>query len=426
MDQPPGRTPLPEFVSAPLQEWATAQPLLATALVGAALAILAYVGFTLARRVLIAALNRLMERSRGNWDNALRGRRFFYRLAHLVPLLIVRAGLPYLPALPDGVAVLLQRLLAVWMIFAVTRAAAALVMAFGDIYARRPEAAERPITGYLQVATLVAYALAAVVAVALLLDRDPLVILTGIGAASAVLLLIFQNTILSLVAGVQLTNNGLVRIGDWIEMPDMNADGFVTEIALNTVTVQNWDKTLTIIPAHNFLGKSFKNWRGMQTSGGRRIKRSIDLDVSSVQFLSEADQQRLSRFALLRPYFEEKRQEIAAWVEEHPAAQEDVLNSRRLTNVGTFRAYVTRYLQAHPGIAQEMTFLVRQLQATPTGLPIEIYVFVNDVRWAVYESVQGDVFDHLFAILPEFGLRPFQAPTGADLRALARGRAGGA
>jgi miniconductance mechanosensitive channel len=183
--------------------------------------------------------------------------------------------------------------------------------------------------------------------------------------------------------------------------------------------VQNWDKTLTIIPTHNFLGKSFKNWRGMQASGGRRIKRSLDIDMSTVHFLDEADVERLSRFVLLQPYFEEKRADITAWIEEHPAAHDDVVNSRRLTNIGTFRAYVTRYLRAHPGIAQDMTFLVRHLQPGPRGLPLEIYVFVNDVRWAVYEGVQADVFDHLIAILPEFGLRLFQEPSGSDMRAFA-------
>lgn len=402
-----------------LSDWAAAQPLLATVVLAALLILAAYVGFTLTRRVLIALLYRLIERTATTWDDALKERHFFQRLSHFVPLLIVRAGLPLLPALPESAAVLLQRLLGVWMVVAVARAVVALVEAFGDLYGRSPQAAERPIKGYLQVITLIAYAFAAIVSVAMLLNRDPLVILTGIGAASAVLLLIFQNTILSLVAGIQLTNNDLVRIGDWIEMPDMNADGDVIEIALNTVTVQNWDKTLTIIPTHNFLGKSFKNWRGMQASGGRRIKRSLDIDVSTVRFLDEAEIESLSRFAVLRPYFEEKRAEIEEWIAKNPAAREDVVNSRRLTNVGTFRMYVMRYLWEHPMIHRDLTFQVRQLQPGATGLPLEIYVFVNDVRWAIYEGVQSDIFDHLIAILPEFGLRLFQAPSGADLREVA-------
>ncbi len=417
-------TPLPDYVGTALQEWANAQPLLSTLVVAAVLAIAAYLAFVLTRRLLINTLHRLSASSRNTWDDALKERRFFYRLSHFVPLLIVRSGLPYLPALPDPVALGLQRVVAVFMAVAMARAVSALVNAFGDIYARTPQATQRPIKGYLQVVVLVVYIMAAIVSLAVLVDRDPLVILTGFGAASAVLLLIFQNTILSLVAGIQLTNNDLIRVGDWIEMPDMNADGDVIEIALNNVTVQNWDKTFTIIPTHQFLGKSFKNWRGMQASGGRRIKRSLDIDLSTVRFLEEEDIQRLRKFAVLRPYFEEKRADIEAWRAQHPEALENPVNSRRLTNIGTFRAYVTRYLREHPMIAQDMTFLVRQLQPGEAGLPLEIYVFVNDVRWAVYESVQADIFDHLIAILPEFDLRLFQAPSGSDLRSMAQLAAG--
>ncbi len=413
--------PLPAYLGSGLQEWATAQPLLSTLVVAATLAVAAFLAFFLTRRVLRTALDRTTVRSESNWVEAVKGRRFLHKLSYFVPLLIVRAGLPYLPALPDGVAVALQRVVGALIVIAIARSLVALIFALGDVYERTPQAVERPIKGLLQVVALVLYFLVGVVSIAILLDRDPLLLLTGIGAASAVLLLIFQNTILSFVAGIQLTANDLVRIGDWIEMPDMNADGDVTEIALNTVTVQNWDKTYTVIPAHNFLNRSFKNWRGMQASGGRRIKRSLDLDTSTVRFLEAEDVERLSRFALLEPYFEEKRADIGAWLEEHPEARDDAVNSRRLTNLGTFRAYVTRYLRAHPGIAQDMTFLVRHLQPGARGLPLEIYVFVNDVRWAVYEGVQADVFDHLIAILPEFGLKLFQEPSGSDMRTLVLG-----
>lgn len=424
MDETLSPPPLPAYLGSGLQEWAAAQPLYSTLVVAVTLALTAFLAFVLTRRLLIAALERVAGSSSNKWSAAIRGQRFLHKLAYFVPLLIIRAGLPYLPALPDSIAVALQRVVAVLVVIAIARALVALVFALGDVYEHTPQAVERPIKGLLQVVALVLYFLVGVVSIAILLDRDPLLLLTGIGAASAVLLLIFQNTILSFVAGIQLTANDLVRIGDWIEMPDMNADGDVTEIALNTVTVQNWDKTYTVIPAHNFLNKSFKNWRGMQESGGRRIKRSLDLDTSTVRFLDEDDVRRLSRFALLEPYFEEKRADIGSWLQEHPEARDDAVNSRRLTNLGTFRAYVTRYLRAHPGIAQDMTFLVRHLQPGARGLPLEIYVFVNDVRWAVYEGVQADVFDHLIAILPEFGLRLFQEPSGSDMRALTFAGAG--
>ena len=412
----PLRNPPPAFLGEGFARFASDQPLLASLIIGAGLVVLAYVAFRLTRILLERLINPIAERTKYRWDDALKGRTFFRRLSYVVPLMVVRAGLPYLPAL--NTTVLLERLLSVAMAIVVARAFAALVNAFGDVYARGPNAAQRPIKGYLQVIVLVGYLLAAIVIIAIVVQRDPIVILTGIGAASAVLILVFQDTLLSLVAGMTITNNDLIRIGDWIEMPEFNADGFVHDIALNTVTVQNWDKTFSVIPTHKFLGHSFKNWRGMQTSGGRRIKRSLLVDMSTVRFMDEGDVERLSRFALLRPYFEEKRRDIAEWIKEHPAAEEDPVNSRRLTNLGTFRAYVTRYLQAHPDIAQDMTFLVRHLEPTQHGIPIEIYVFVSDVRWAIYEGVQADVFDHLLAIMPEFGLKVFQSPSGADLRSL--------
>jgi len=411
---------VPAFLGPGFAAWSQDQPLLATLVVGAGLLLLAYAGFRLTREVLVRLVYPVSELTRHAWDDALKERHFFWRLSYAVPVLVVRAGLPYLPALAPEAAAWLQKLLAAAMVVVVARALSALVNAFGDVYAKGPHAAQRPIKGYLQVIVLIAYGLAVAVVLAVMIDRDPLVILSGIGAASAVLLLVFRDTLLSLVAGMTITNNDLIRVGDWIEMPQFNADGDVVDIALNTVTVQNWDKTFTVIPTHQFLGHSFKNWRGMQASGGRRIKRSLLIDMSTIRFLDDDDVARLSRFALLRPYFEEKRRDIAAWIEEHPEAEEDPVNSRRLTNGGTFRAYVTRYLRSRPDIAQDMTFLVRHLEPTPQGLPLEVYVFVADVRWAVYEGVQADVFDHLLAILPEFGLAVYQGPSGADLRALGR------
>ncbi len=410
----------PAFLGPGFASWSQARPLLATVVLAAALALLAYASFRLARALLARVVAPLTERTRQAWDDALQGRRFFRRLSYVVPVLVVSAGLRYLPALPTDAAAWLRKLLASALVVLLARALSALVNAFGDVYAQGPHAAERPIKGYLQVIVLVGYLLAAVVVLAVVIERDPWVVLSGIGAASAVLLLVFRDTLLSLVAGMTITNNDLIRVGDWIELPQFNADGFVVDIALNTVTVQNWDKTFTVIPTHQFLGHSFKNWRGMQASGGRRIKRSLLIDMSTVRFLTEEDVERLSRFALLRQYLEEKRRDIATWMEEHPEAREDPVNARRLTNIGTFRAYAERYLRSRPDIAQDMTFLVRQLAPSAEGLPLEVYVFVSDVRWAVYEGVQADVFDHLVAILPEFGLAVYQGPSGADLRALAR------
>lgn len=417
MDDP---RPLPGIFGEEAQAWAASQPLLATLLMAVALGILAWLSYVVAKRLLVLFLRRLGKGKASDLGPSLKGRRVGYHVALLLPLIVVRAGLRYLPALGPGALLGLSRLIDVALVVVTARAVIAVIRGLGDRYARTPRGADQPVARYLQVASLVIYVLASFVSLGVLLDRDPLVILTGVGAASAVLLLVFQNTILSFVAGGQLTSNDYLRLGDWIEMPEMNADGNVIEIGLNTVTVQNWDKTLTIIPAHNFLGKSFKNWRGMQASGGRRIKRSLELDTASIRFLDDDDIERLSAFALLRPYFEEKRAELAAWERDHPEAAAERVNARRLTNVGTFRAYVLRYLQAHPRIATEMMLMVRQLQAGPNGLPLELYAFVSDVRAVVYEAVQSDIFDHMIAILPEFDLRLFQAPSGNDVRALSQ------
>jgi miniconductance mechanosensitive channel len=399
-----------------LASWGEAQPLLATLAVAAGIAVLAAVSLFLTQRYLVVLIGRLTRRTRFVWDETLHERGVFRRVAWVVPLLVLRSGVPLVPLLADGVATALQRVVSAAMLIVIATALGAFLAALGDLYARLPNAAARPIKGYLQAIALVVYVLVAIVVVATLIGRDPLLILGGLGAASAVLLLVFRDTLLSLVAGIQLTGNDLIRVGDWIEMPQFDADGDVVDIALNTVKVQNWDRTFTVIPTHKFLDHSFRNWRGMQRSGGRRIKRSLLIDMQSVRFLGDDEVASLRRFALLRSYLDAKSADIAAWIEDHPEAREHLVNSRRLTNLGTFRAYIEAYLRSRADIREDMTFLIRQLDPTPEGLPLEVYVFVADTRWPVYEAVQADVFDHLLAIVGEFGLRVFQQPSGRDLR----------
>ncbi|MDY3198677.1 MAG: mechanosensitive ion channel, partial [Pseudomonadaceae bacterium] len=237
-----------------------------------------------------------------------------------------------------------------------------------------------------------------------------------LGAMAAVLMLIFQDTLLSLVASVQINSNDIVRVGDWIEMPALNADGDVIDISLHTVKVQNWDKTITTIPTKRLISDPFKNWRGMQESGGRRIKRALMLDQQSVHFLDDRERAHLHRFRLLDEYLNAKEAEIGEWNRQLKESGQEPVNTRRITNIGTFRAYVERYLRSHPGIHQNMTLIVRQLSPTAEGLPIELYCFTNTVAWVEYEGIQSDIFDHLLAILPEFGLRVYQAPSGQDMR----------
>ena len=284
------------------------------------------------------------------------------------------------------------------------------------LYSRRPSARLKPIKGYVQVSKIVIYAIAVILMIATLIDRSPLILLSGLGAMAAVLLLIFQDTLLSLVASVQISSNDIIRVGDWIEMPQLNADGDVIDIALHTVKVQNFDKTITTIPTKRFITDSFRNYRGMQEAGGRRIKRSLNIDQNSVHFLSDAEREHLNRFNLLDDYLTAKEEELADWNLKLEKRGQEPVNTRRVTNLGTFRAYVERYLRAHPGVRQDMTLLVRQMPLSAEGLPIEVYCFTNTTVWAQYEGIQGDIFDHLLAILPEFGLHVFQHPSGRDFR----------
>ncbi len=378
------------------------------------LILVAWIGNWIARHIVLRIVGRLIAHSPIG-EEAAAFTRIVKRLANLVPTLIISAGILAVPHLPAWAPVLVRNLAAGFAILTIALAIGAAMDFANHLYARRPDAGSRPIKGYVQVGKIVIFCIAAILIVAALIDRSPILLFSGLGAMAAVLMLVFKDTILSLVASVQLTSNDMIRVGDWIEMPKYGADGDVIDIALHTVKVQNWDKTITTIPTHKLIEDSFRNWRGMSDSGGRRIKRPLMIDQNSVRFLTREEADGLARFALIRPYLEGKATEIAAWNQAHPDSAEAV-NARRLTNVGTFRAYVAAYLKAHPGITGEMTMLVRQLNPSPEGLPIEIYCFTATTAWGAYEDIQSDIFDHMIAILPEFGLRLFQQPTGLDFR----------
>lgn len=380
------------------------------------------VSYYLARWVLVPLAAKLAERSPVAWDNLLTQRQVFARAAHLVPAVVLAFGLPLLSAGNPELLGLIKRLNNVYFILVGFWVFEALLNVGMDIYLSDPRRSHIPIRGFVQAIKLVVFLLCVILTLSQLADRSPVYFLSGLGAITAILLLIFKDTLLGLVAGVQITTMDLVRTGDWIEMPKHGADGDVVDVSLTTVRVQNWDKTISTIPAYELVASSFKNWRGMSESGGRRIKRAIPLDVNTIRFVDPPLLQKLMGIKLLRPYLEQKVREI----EEHnrqTVSDEELqvlANGRRLTNIGTFRAYCIAYLRNHPHIHPDLTFLIRQLAPTAEGLPLEIYVFVSDTRWAFYEGVQADIFDHLFAVLPEFGLRAFQAPTGRDFREAGR------
>jgi len=339
------------------------------------------------------------------------------RLANIVPALIIASGIAAVPHLAPTVAIVVGNVVSASIIlFAAMAIGEALGLA-NQLYEQRPGSASRPIKGYVQVLKILLYAGAAILIVAALMEQSPLLLLSGLGAMAAVLMLVFKDTILSLVASVQLTSNDMLRVGDWIEMPQLNADGDVIDIALHTIKVQNWDKTITTIPTHRLIAESFKNWRGMAESGGRRIKRALLLDQNCIRFLAPGERRELGRIALIRDYLDRKQDELGEWNARLGDAGREPANARRVTNIGTFRAYVVAYLRARTDIADGMTLMVRQLAPTPQGLPLEIYCFTGTTAWSDYEDIQSDIFDHLLAILPAFHLRPFQEPSGRDLQA---------
>jgi miniconductance mechanosensitive channel len=307
-----------------------------------------------------------------------------------------------------------------YMVLVVLLVIDALLNALHEIYQKLPVSEGRNIKSFVQVLKIIFYCVAVIFIISIFSVKTPQGLFTGLGAMAAVLMLVFKDTILGFVASIQLSANKMVNVGDWISMPKYNADGDVIDISLNTVKVQNWDKTIATIPTYALVSGSFNNWKGMEESGGRRIKRSINIDMNSVGFLNAEQVEKLGNFYLLKDYIQQKLVEIAEYNKSLNLDEDVVTNGRKMTNLGTFRKYLEEYLQLHPKIHKDMTFLVRHLQPTDKGLPLEIYVFSKDQAWTKYEAIQADIFDHILAIMPEFGLRVFQDPTGGDFQNLAK------
>lgn len=370
------------------------------------------------KRILLRGMLRLLNLEKKQCEQRGFDLRFIARLANVVPALVISTLINKVPLLPELLVQVTINVTNAFVVLTIAIALSNLLSLINNLYSRRPDARNKPIKGYIQLLTIVIYAIAVILMIASLFDRSPLILLSGLGAMAAVLMLIFQDTILSLVASVQISSNDVIRVGDWVEMPQLSADGDVIDIALHTVKIQNWDRTITTIPTRRFMTDPFKNWRGMQESGGRRIKRSLMLDQQSISFLNPEQIKQLSRFRLLQQYLQDKQAEIENWNQQLAEQGKEPVNTRRITNIGTFRAYVLHYLKNHAGIHQNMTMMVRQLSPGADGLPLEIYCFTNTTAWVAYEGIQSDIFDHLLAILPEFGLRVYQHPSGLDIRAL--------
>lgn len=373
--------------------------------------VVSFIVDSIVRSILLRVLGSYAEKTKADWDNILIERKVFERLARIVPIGIIHASAPLFPFYMEWI----QRFAFSCIVFIVLLAIDGLLDAINDIYSKYEISKIRPIKGYLQVVEILSYIIGIIVIISVLIDRSPWILLSGIGAATAVVILVFQNSILGLVASIQITSNNILQIGDWIEMPKYGADGDVLEITLHTVKVQNFDKTITNIPTHAFMQESFKNWRGMMEAGGRRIKRAIYIDVTSIKFCNEEILDRLENIQYISRYIQDKRKEITEYNKDFNIDESHIVNGRHLTNIGIFRIYTESYLKNHPKVSKHMTQIVRQLPSGENGLPIEIYAFTNEIAWADYERIQSDIFDHLLAVVPEFDLRIYQKPTGYDL-----------
>lgn len=363
------------------------------------------------KKIVIRILSKIILRNKYHWDNVLVERKVLYRLANIIPGIIIYF---YAPAFEDLENVV-QRIAAIYILIMFYFVINSLLDAVNDVYVTFPISKVRPLKGLLQVIKIVFFIIVTIVLIGTLLDQNPLLLLSGIGALAAVFSFVFKDSILGFIAGIQLTANDMLRIGDWIEMSRYGADGDVIDITLNTVKVQNFDKTIVTIPAYALVSDSFKNWRGMMDFGGRRIKRAINIDVNSISFCTPEMLKKYKKINYLKAYIVEKEKEIINYNKQN-ATEEELINGKHLTNIGTFRAYIQFYLDNHPHLSKEKAPLVRQLPPDQNGIPLEIYAFTKTTDWAAFETIQADIFDHIFSVVGEFDLRIFQNPTGYDMQ----------
>ncbi len=378
------------------------------------IAMISILAYYVAKKIVLKSIIHIVNNNRYTWDNIIVEKKVFHKLSHLVPAMIIYYSAYVFPTYQA----LIEKAAMTYMIVIMISVFNSLLNAFDAIYRSFEVSKIRPIKGYIQVAKIFLFIIGGIIVISNLIGQNPLIILSGLGALSAVLMLVFKDSLLGLVAGIQLSSNDMVRVGDWIEMPKYDADGEVMDITLNTVKVMNFDKTITMIPSYALISDSFKNWRGMQVSGGRRIKRSFYIDTTSITFCTEEMIGEFQKIHYLTDYISTKSDEINTYNIEHRINTESSVNGRQLTNIGVFREYIHQYLRNHPNIHKDMTLMIRQLAPEDNGLPLEIYAFSNDTAWGVYEKVQADIFDHIFAVAPSFGLRTFQNPTGHDIAQL--------
>lgn len=376
---------------------------------------LAGLSFVLCKKIIANYIYRLFKKSPLTWDDVLADRKVLNNVAHIVPAIIVKVLAPTIFLDFEKALPLIIKLTDIYLLIV----SFTIILAFFRVaefgLSRHPAFKDKPVMSYFQLIRIVLYIVVFILVLSTLLDKSPVYFLSAFGAMTAVLLLVFKDTILGLVASVQISSNDMVRVGDWVEMPKFNADGDVIAINLNTVKVQNWDKTITTIPTYYFITDSFKNWRGMEETGGRRIKRSVLINTQTVKFIDPETRERYKKYHLISAYIGERQKEIEAHNAKENVDTSALINGRRMTNLGVFRQYIENYLRSNPNIRQDMTIMVRQLAIEERGVPMEIYCFTNTTAWLAYEAIQADLFDHLLAAAAYFDLEIFQQPAGKDI-----------
>lgn len=381
-----------------------------------AIILVAVVVHWITKVIVVKVIHRLVENTKTDWDDYLLKRKVFNSLSHLTSAMVFyySANFSQIPEVTNFISTFTN----IYFVVIFVKVVSGVLKASNDIYLTTPYSANRSIKGYVQLIMILVYFIAAIFIIAFIFNKSPLYFLTGLSAIAAVLLLVFKDTILGFVASIQLSANKMLKPGDWIEMPKHNANGTVIDISLNTVKVQNSDKTIITIPTYSLVADSFQNWSGMEESDGRRIKRSINIDMKSIRFCDDQMLDKFQKFRLIESYVVEKQKEILEHNKKMGVEDELIFNGRRQTNLGIFRKYLEAYLMGRPEINKSMTIMVRQLQPSESGLPIEIYAYSQNKQLIAYESIQADIFDHILAIIPEFGLRVFQAPSGNDIKDL--------
>ena len=379
--------------------------------------LLAFVADAICRKVLLKVIARIVKQTKATWDDILFDHSVMVHLSRMVAPVVIYLCIPVAFA-GSAAMVFVQRLCLIFIIITFLSFVNSFLKAAYSVYSEMESLRGRPLKGLLQILQVLLWFIGGIVVVSVLIGQSPLALLAGLGASAAVLMLVFKDSIMGFVSGVQLSANDMLKVGDWITMPKYGANGYVIEVTLNTVKVRNFDNTITTIPPYLLVSDSFQNWRGMRESGGRRVKRSINIDMTSVRFCTSEMLDKYRKIQLLKDYIDQTEEVVRVYNEENHIDNDILVNGRRQTNLGVFRAYLTAYLKSLPVVNTELNCMVRHLQPTDHGLPVELYFFSNVKDWIPYEAVQADVFDHVLAIIPEFDLRVFQSPSGADFKRL--------